>query len=312
MEQPRVIALVGPTCTGKTALSLDLADSFPAEIIACDSRTVYRHFDIGTAKPTAQEQARCKHHLIDVAEPEEEFTVTQFVDTAKSVIDTVDAAQKVPIVCGGTGFYFRALLEGLRIPDVPPQNELRQELLTLALNDGNPALKNKLEELDPAAALKINVNDRFRLIRALEVCLVTGQPFSSLAGRQELFCQTLWLGLTFRDRDLHRKIMRQRIEKQMADGMLEEARRLYDRYGPSQRLLNTVNYRDMVDHIEGRLNLADCIDSCEHNNYRLARRQQTWFNANPLIHWFYLDEMSPTEIRQSVLKLCQSFLRGLP
>ncbi|MBX9721112.1 MAG: tRNA (adenosine(37)-N6)-dimethylallyltransferase MiaA, partial [Candidatus Obscuribacterales bacterium] len=177
MSKQKVVAIVGPTCTGKTALSLAVGRQFPAEIIGCDSRNVYKYFDIGTAKPSAEEQAEIPHHLIDVAEPQEEFTAAEFARQASKAIDDISARKKIPIVCGGTGFYARALLEGLGIPDVPPQPELREQFKLLEENDKG-SLYRKLTELDPLTATRLNANDLFRVIRALEVCIVSGKAFS--------------------------------------------------------------------------------------------------------------------------------------
>lgn len=310
MERKRVIALVGPTGTGKTSLSLALAKKLDGEIIACDSRTVYKYFDIGTAKPTPEQRSSVPHHLLDVVEPEESYTAARFADDAATVIQKLAAGGKTSIICGGTGFYFRALLEGLCIPAVPPQEELRRELHELAEQEGNSVLKERLSMLDPEAAGRLNVNDRFRLVRALEVCIVTGKPFSTLAVRQESPYETLWIGLTVRDRQVHKELLKQRIAVQMKDGMLEEACLLYKRYGPAQKLLKTVNYSDLVAHIEGRLSLSDCMSECERHNFQLARRQTIWFKTNPLINWVYVDEANEEKIYRSALILCERFLSG--
>lgn len=306
-EKPKVIAIVGPTCTGKTALSLWLAQEFGGEIIACDSRTLYRHFDIGTAKPTQEEQQIAPHHLIDVAEPEEDFTVARFTDLASRAVNEITARGHVPIVCGGTGFYSRALLEGLSIPAVPPNEQLRSELQALADNEGNEKLHAKLAELDPITAGKLNANDRFRVIRALEVCIETGQPFSEVAGRREEPFNTLWIGLTIADREALKRLIILRLKEQMRQGMLAEVQGFHEKYGRSNKLMHTVNYRDLVLHLEGAMTLDEAVAECERHNYQLARRQIQWFRANPKINWFNVDQVAPDELRANVRSLVQRF-----
>ncbi|MBY0357716.1 MAG: tRNA (adenosine(37)-N6)-dimethylallyltransferase MiaA [Candidatus Obscuribacterales bacterium] len=310
MTKQKVIALVGPTCTGKTALAIHLAKEFSAEIIACDSRTVYKYFDIGTAKPTAEEQAAARHHLIDVAEPEESFSAARFFDEATRCINEIEQRGKSVIICGGTGLYLRTLLEGFAMPKVGPQEELRLELNEFADQNGNAALVERLAQIDPQSAAKLNVNDRFRLIRALEVSITTGLSFSSLAQKEEPNYDTLWLGLTFADRQKHRDWMKLRIAAQMDAGMLEETKKLYERFGPSQRLLSTVNYSDLVEHIEGRLNLKQALEACQIHNFQLARRQRMWFKRNPLINWLPIDELKPSEMQNSAIRLTESFLHA--
>ncbi|MBY0546387.1 MAG: tRNA (adenosine(37)-N6)-dimethylallyltransferase MiaA [Candidatus Obscuribacterales bacterium] len=308
MSKTRVVAIVGPTCTGKTSLSLNLAERFSGEIIACDSRTVYRKFDVGTAKPSPREQQKVRHHLIDVADPPEEFTAAQFAQLATQAIEDVAARSKLPIVCGGTGFYARALLEGIAIPNVAPNPELRAQLQQLADEQGNQALHNKLNELDPITAQRLNANDLFRVIRALEVCIDGGAPFSSQAGRRDEPFDTLWIGLTIADRGALKELLTQRLKEQMECGMLEETEKLYKEYGRSLKLLHTVNYSDLLRFLEGELTLEAAFAECERHNYQLARRQIQWFRANSRINWFNVDEISKSDLNASVASMVETFI----
>lgn len=303
-----VLAVVGPTCTGKTSLAIKICKTFGGEVIACDSRTVYKYFDIGTAKPTHEEQAGIRHHLLDVAEPEEEFTAARFRQLGQSAIAQMIREGKVPVVCGGTGFYSRSLLQGLAIPAVPPNAQLREQLNKEAESAGNKALHDKLAQLDPATAERLSVNDRFRVIRALEVSLGAGKPFSEAAAKVDPPYDTLWIGLTVGDRSVHRQLIRARLHEQLAQGLFEETNRLYRIYGANQRLLHTVNYRDLVAHIEGKLSWQEAVIRCEQHNYQLARKQMIWFKANPATHWFAVDQISPDDLEKGVFELVARFL----
>lgn len=299
-ERPLVVAIVGPTASGKTGLSLAIGEELNAEIVACDSRTIYRHFDIGTAKPSASEQARIRHHLIDVVDPDENFTAADFAQQGGAAIADMRARGKLPIVCGGTGFYARALLEGLSIPPVAPNENLRSNLNRLADEQGNMALWSKLQAIDAVTAERLGVNDRFRIVRALEVIDATGRPFSEVAVKVQPPYRTIWVGLTARDRsNLHASI-RQRFDEQLAAGMVEEAKRLYDRYGRSQKMMHTVNYKQLVRFIEGEMSLAQAVQEAIYHNQQLARRQLMWFRANPLTRWFEIDMIEKPELHEAV------------
>lgn len=299
--KPRVIAIVGPTCTGKTALSLRIAEQMPAEVVACDSRTVYRRFDIGTAKPSAAERAAVPHHLLDVVDPDQNYTVAQYRAEAAQAIAAITARGKLPLVVGGTGFYARALLEGLVIPQVAPQPELRAQLNQFAEAEGNDALHRRLQEVDPPTAARLSINDRFRIIRALEVTLTAGAPFSTLTRREEPPFDTTWIGLTLTDRTKLGDLIETRFQQQLADGLIAEVQSLYDQYGANQSVMNTVNYKEMVEHIEGKTSREEAIALCTLHNRQLARRQLIWFRANPLIRWFAVDEQTPADLTSSVL-----------
>lgn len=299
--KPKVVAIVGPTCSGKTALSLRIAEDLPVEIVACDSRTVYRYFDIGTAKPTVEEQTAVPHHLLDVADPGEVYTVAQYRQQARDAVAAITAKGKLPLVVGGTGFYARALLEGLVIPKVAPQPELRAQLNQFADEEGNIALHRRLEELDPVTAKRLSANDRFRIVRALEVTMTAGEPFSTLTRREDPPFDTLWIGLTANDRSALNESISVRFDQQIREGLLTEVQSLYDRFGPNQAVMNTVNYKELVDHIEGRVSLEEAAELCRLHNRQLARRQLIWFRSNPLIHWLAIDELTKEELTTRVL-----------
>lgn len=307
MERKRtVLALVGSTCTGKTALSISLAQKLAGEIIACDSRTVYRYLDIGTAKPTMEERQGVPHHLIDMVEPSETYSAAQFAKDSSVVIEKILAAEHCPIVCGGTGFYARALLEGLKIPAVQPQPELREELANLARQHGNRHLWERLYSIDKTTAEKLNENDLFRIIRALEVFNVTGQPFSQVAQKETVPYEVIWCGLRNTNRGLFLSNIKERFHQQMKQGMLEETQALFGKYGANQTIFNTVNYKQLIAFLRGECSMTEVEELAITHNYQLGRRQYMWFKTNKNITWFSRDEQTLPEIEKSILKLCQT------
>lgn len=289
-SKPTVLAVVGPTASGKTSLSIDLALKYGGEVIACDSRTIYKYMDIGTAKPTEEERRGVPHHMLDVAEPDRVYTVAEFQRAGTAAIESILAKGKLPIVCGGTGFYSRALLEGLSIPEVPPQQVLRESLKDLADSDGNEAIYNKLRQLDPPSAEKIQPNDRLRIIRALEVTMTLGKPFSEATGRVEVPFNVVWIGLNFDDRSILKGRIVDRLDEQVKAGLVDETRFLYEKYGVTQPILNAVTYKQMVNYLDGVWTLEESIEDCIRHNYQLARKQIMWFRANRDTIWFLVDK----------------------
>jgi tRNA dimethylallyltransferase len=337
-----VVAILGSTCTGKTSLSIALAKSLGSEIIACDSRTVYRYMDIGTAKPTPEERREVPHHLLDVVDPNQSYSTAEYRRAATPVIEKLIENKRIPIVCGGTGFYFKNLLEGLEIPPIPPQPELRSKLKALADEQGNQALHAKLFELDPTSATRINVNDRFRLVRALEVCICMGRPFSAVAALAPPMFSVIWIGLQCTDRNLHMRMIRDRLNAQFERGLLEEVSHLYRKYGKCHSLLHTVGYAEFLPFLtggedsanrgekakktaersidetiaaseeskreKGNIDLAQARELCATHTFQLARKQMIWFRRNKKINWFAVDEEPMEKIVQDTLTLIRSNL----
>jgi len=301
-----VLAIAGSTCTGKTSLSITLAKKLESEIVACDSRTIYRYMDIGTAKPTPQERSEVPHHMLDVVDPDQSYSTAEYKAAATPIIEKLIENDRIPIVCGGTGFYFKNLLEGLEIPPVPPQPELRSELKALADRQGNQALLEKLQALDPASAARINVNDRFRLVRALEVSICMGRPFSDVAILTPPVFSVLWIGLHCADRNQHMRIIRDRLKAQFESGLLEEVSHLHKKYGACSSLLNTVGYTELLPHLAGKIDLAQAQELCATHTFQLARKQMIWFGKNKKINWFAVDEMPMERIVQEALSLIRS------
>lgn len=303
-----VIAVVGPTCSGKTSLSVGLGLKYDGEVIACDSRTIYRFMDIGTAKPTIQERRGIPHHMLDVVDPDRVYTVAEFQKEGTAALNDIFARGKVPIVCGGTGLYAKALLEGLSIPEVAPQAHLRESLKAEVEKYGNQALHDKLKQLDPPSAEKIHPNDVFRIIRALEVTMTLGLPFSEATKKKEVPFRVIWIGLTYMDRDLLRAKIEERLAEQVCAGLVEESKFLYEKYGATQPLMNAVTYKEMINFFDGRCTLEDAIADCVVHNYQLSRNQLIWFRANRDINWFCVDDTNEGSIFDRVTSEIESKL----
>ena len=303
-QLPLVIAVVGPTCSGKTSLAIELAKALDGEIVASDSRTIYKYMNIGTAKPTAVEQAQVPHHMLDIIEPDQVYTASQFKREAGEILSQLTEAGKIPVVCGGTGFYIRALLEGLKMPEVEPQQEIRDELTKVAQEQGVEHLREILRQLDPTSAEKIGVNDRFRLIRAIEVSRVLEVPFSQAASREPVPYKIVWIGLTAARRELLKERIIERIDSQLEDGLVAEVQSIYTKFGATQALKNTVAYAEFIQHIDGSLSLEQARDETIKHSVALARRQLIWFRSNSEMNWFAIDELdSKTIFDQCISKI---------
>ena len=282
-----LIAIVGPTGVGKTALGVHLAERFHGEIVGSDSRQVYRRMDIGTGKPTFEERARAPHHLIDVAAPDEEFNVSRYQGLAGRAIQEIHQRGHLPLLVGGTGHYVWALLEGLRLPQVPPNAELRRELSAIAEEEGGiDWLSAQLEELDPVAVGRIDPRNVRRVIRAIEVTRATGVPFSQVGTREPPPYRTLVLGLTCPRGELYRRID-SRVEEMMRRGWVEEVRGLLKQgYALDLPALSSLGYQEIGRHIQGEMDLPQVVQQIKFETHRFARRQCAWFRpGDSRIKW---------------------------
>ena len=282
-----LIALVGPTAVGKTALAIRLADEFVVEVVSADSRQVYRHMDIGTAKPTVQERRRVAHHLVDVVNPDEPFTLAQYQQAAYAAIDDVHRRQRLPLLVGGTGLYVKAVLEGLSIPHVEPDPSLREALLAEAETKGCQALHDRLRDVDPVAAERIDARNVRRVVRALEVCYLLKQPISSVQHATPPPYRVLRIGLMMPREQLYRRID-ERVEQMMAAGLVEEVRALVARgYGYSLPAMSGLGYRQIGMSLRGEVSLEEAVALIKRHSRRFVRQQANWFRADePAIIWF--------------------------
>jgi len=304
MPAAKVAVLVGPTAVGKTGVALDLAEALGAEIVNADSMQVYREFDIGTAKPTPKERARVRHHLVDVADPDEPYDAARYAREARAAITGLQHRAVPPLVAGGTGLYIKALVAGLFQQDKgghAVRARLSRELADLGL----PALYARLKILDPATARRLAPGDTYRILRALEVVEATGRTLSELHAAhnfQDRPYLTLKLGLDLPRQELYRRI-EARVETMVAQGWLEEVRRLLARFPPDIKPLQALGYRSLAACLAGRMSLSEAIDQTKKETRRYAKRQLTWFRADPEIRWFHPDQ------RRELLALLQDFFR---
>ena len=285
----RVVAVVGPTAVGKTDLALQLAAALGAEIVGADSRQVFRGLDVGTAKPTAAERARVPHHLIDVADPDERFDAARYRELALAAVRDVRRRGRAVIVCGGTGLYLRALLQGLF--EGPPASPTVRAALRAEEEQGGPGtLHRRLAADDPATAARLHPRDVFRIVRALEVLALTGRPISAWQDDHR-FADTTLAPLVIgcgRPRDELAARIEARCRAMIADGLLDEIGALAARgYGPHLAPLRSVGYREMGAHLRGELDFATAFDTFTRATRRLAKRQLTWFRADPAIRWLH-------------------------
>jgi tRNA dimethylallyltransferase len=286
---PLAVLLLGPTGSGKTALSLELAQKFSGEIISCDSVAVYRGMNLGTAKPTTEERARVPHHLIDVAEPDEPFTAGEYSRRARAALWEISAEGRLPIVTGGTGLYLRALTDGL-FAGPERQTDLRARLNRSCERHGETWLRRILVRLDPASAARIHANDTPKLIRAIEVCLTSRKPFSEMLTRNPLIgFRLLRIGLNPPRKSLPPREglydrLNRRAAAMFAAGLVEETRGLLARFGPV-KALDSLGYRQALTVVAGTSSVDAAIAAAQQGHRNYAKRQLTWFRREPEMHW---------------------------
>lgn len=302
-DRPRLIALVGPTAVGKTALALALAERLPAEIVSADSRLLYRGLDIGTAKPSEGERARVPHHLIDRADPGESWSLALFQQAAARAIAGIAACGRLPLLVGGTGQYVAAILDGWLPPALPADPALRAALEDEARRAGPQALHERLRALDPESAARIDPRNVRRVIRALEVCQRTGAPASRQPRRGPAPYRDLRIGLTLPRPELYARLDA-RIEGMLAAGWVEEVRALLARgLAPDLPSMSAIGYRELAAHVRGELELEEAVRRIRRASRALVRRQANWFKAGDArIRWF--------EARPGAAEAVEAYVRG--
>lgn len=282
MKKNKVIAIVGPTASGKTSYSIELAKKINGEIVSADSRLVYKGLDIGTAKPTKKEMSKINHYMIDIVEPNVDYSAGLYVSQAKECIYDILSRGKTPIVVGGTGLYFRLLLEDYDMPPVEPNKELRSELNLKTYDE----LCQIMSKMDAKALKSVENNDKKKLIRYIEIVSQTGLSLEKSRGKKDREFDVEWLGLNYPRSELYERINK-RVDLMVEQGLLAETKNLLKKYGRIQNIIDTIGYREMIMVLDNVLSMKDGVDKLKQNSRNYAKRQLTWFRKNDLIKWNY-------------------------
>ena len=301
MNEQKLIAITGPSSSGKTALAVSLAKELNGEIISVDSRQIYKGLDIGSAKPTLEERDGIPHYMMDIIEVTESYTVADFCDGAKVLINDIISRGKLPILAGGTGLYFRTLLQDFDLPRVAPNEELRAELDKKSTQE----LYNMLLEKDYDIAQKIHFNNKVKIIRALEVCITLGIPMSKAQKKKESNYNTLWFGLNTEDREFLYDRINKRVDIMLSQGLEEEAKSLFEKYGENNILMNTIGYQELYPYFNGESDFETAVELLKQNTRRYAKRQISWFNANKDINWFDIKLKTKEQILKEIINICK-------
>lgn len=296
-----LVAIVGPTAVGKSDLALRLAELIPAEIVSADSRQVYRYMDIGTGKPTIAERKSVPHHVIDVVDPDEDFSLAMYHELALKAVETVRQRGNLPLLVGGSGLYVWSLLEGWRIPPVTPDHEQRRILEARAEREGSQSLYRELQSIDPVMAEKISPRNTRRMIRALEIYRATGQLPSQQRQKENPGLATLIFGLTRERQGLYRMIDC-RVDRMIGAGLVDEAEHLLRRgYSSSLPSMSGIGYRQMIQFLQGEITLSEAADKMKVETHRLARHQYAWFRlADERIRWLHAGDAGDETMASNV------------
>lgn len=295
MKKIPVIAIAGPTASGKSSLALQLCKDLNGELISCDSMQIYRGMDIGTAKPTKKEMEEVPHHLIDICDPDTDFSAAAFAELAKKAIEDVYARGKMPILCGGTGLYLDSVLRGVDFGEMEPDLALRAELLEFAEKEGAEALHARLREIDPEAAEAIHPNNVKRVARALEICKLSGMTkteWDKNAIRNESPYNACMIALDYKNRDNLYIRIHMRVDEMFRMGLEEEARTLFEKgyLAPETTAGGAIGYKEILGYLNGEMTKGEAADAIKIATRHYAKRQLTWLRRNPSVHWLYPDD----------------------
>lgn len=296
MDKPAVISITGPSATGKTELSVKLARKFDGEIVSADSRYIYKEIDIAAAKPSEKEKQGIKHYFIDVCDVTSVYTAGSYAKDATETIRNIVKSGKLPIVTGGTGLYTRALYGDFDIPKVPPDKNLRTELK----KKSNEELFQMLQKLDPEAAQKIHPNNTVKVVRALEVSLITGKKMSEQQLQKTPDFDFLKIILDVKNRDFLYEKINLRTEKMFENGLEQEAKKLFEKYGKNDILMNTIGIKEFYDYFYGDRPFEEVVRLVKQDTRRYSKRQISWFSKEQGAMRFYIDEMNPEQIFEEI------------
>lgn len=308
----RLLAVVGPTASGKTALAVELALRLGGEVVSCDSMQIYRDMPIATAVPSEAERRGVPHHMMEIAEPEESFSVAEYCRRAKQCIEEVTARGAVPILCGGTGLYYNSLVDGIAFADIEEQPKLREELAARIESEGGEVLLRELSEVDEQTAQRLSAADHKRIIRALEVYRVTGVPMSEHIRRsreQPSPFELSVVGIDYRERERLYERINRRVDIMLEQGLVQEAERFFARHS-GKTASQAIGYKELRPAMEGRCSWEEAIESLKRETRRYAKRQLSWFRRDSRIKWIYADEEgSPEAIVKRAVELINSEMK---
>jgi tRNA dimethylallyltransferase len=296
-DKIRVIAIVGPTASGKTALGAEIAEEFSGEVVSADSMQIYKGMDIATAKPTKEEMRGIPHHLIGFLDRNVSFSVADYVELAGSVIGDISERKKLPVIVGGTGLYVSSLLDNIKFADIKSNAGLRKKLEDEAERLGNSYLFEKLEKVDPESAAELHPNNLVRVIRALEVYELTGKKLSLFKAESRLEespYDPVMIGLDYNDRQILYDRINKRVDIMVKNGLVEEAQSIFDSCN-MKTAGNAIGYKELIPYFKKEKSLEECISKIKQETRRYAKRQLTWFRKNAKINWLKLDEFDNKE-----------------
>ena len=294
MNKPKVIVICGPTASGKTALSIELAKKINGEIISCDSMQIYKYMDIGTAKPTLEEQKELKHHLIDFVEPNQRYSVAEYKKDAEKSIEEILSKGKTPIIVGGTGLYVDSLIYGIEYPEIELDEEYRKQLEKEIEEKGLESLYNKAKEIDSKAMEKISPNDKKRIMRVLEIYIATGKTKTE----QEIESRTHEVKYDYKvfaikmDREKLYERINKRVDLMVKKGLIEEVQNILKKYDKFPTAMQGLGYKEVVEYLDGKTTKEEMIDKIKMQTRRYAKRQITWFKKNKQTVWIENNELS--------------------
>ena len=307
---PRAIAIVGSTASGKSALALELCKRHGGELVSMDSMQIYRGMDVGTAKPTALERAQVRHHMIDVVEPNESYSSGAYVEAAASVIREIESRGKLPVLCGGTGLYLDGLLRG-GFGENYADPHLRAELEDLADAQGALALHARLAELDPESAVAIHPNNVKRVIRALEICMVSGKTkteLDRLSREAQPQVDALVIGIRYNNREVLYDRINRRVDIMLQDGLVEETERLLKAgvFEVNATAAGAIGYKEILPYLQGHISLEQATEDLKTATRRYAKRQMTWFYAKPYVTWIDADDNGKMRTFEEIVNICEN------
>jgi tRNA dimethylallyltransferase len=301
MRPQKVLALVGPTSSGKTPVSIRLAKKLDGEIVSADSRQVYKYLDIGTAKPSGEQRRQVRHHFVDMLEPTQEYSAGQYGREARETIAKILQSDRTPIVVGGSGLYIKAVIDGL-FEGPEKDEEIRAQLESRMKTHGAESLLETLRKVDPEAAAKMDATKHRRIIRALEVYYITGKPLTELHKQQDSqpAFEVVQFGIQWKREELYARI-NNRVDKMIADGLIDEVQQLRKKgYDTRLNALNSVGYKEVFDYLDGTMNQETMVELIKRNTRRFAKRQLTWFRADRRVHWIQGEQRVVEDIAEEI------------